>query len=229
MVLVSTIGPARIPTTLTPWGPQAWAKHLNMDSMAPNAAPIEDIFTQAARRRREPDGGLVNVPKRAPSLLTVRTPAPTWYVRTSSDPEMMNVHDLVHAKDLDDNYYFPASDEIAEDIRSLNAKAVRPLRLHLAVTKQGTPFLWRNGLPNEEGALNSWHASAQEMIELAKDHWIMVTPNKQAGGYDYRIAERDLGEPVWLQMTWEEILRLAFRRYSITSMDHPIVRTLRGG
>ena len=192
-----------------------------------NAAP-EDVFSRAARARRNPDEGLVRVSVRKPSLITVRTPASTWYVRASRDPDMAHVHDLLHAKELDDNHYFVEDEDLIEDIREINPRVIKPLLLHLAVTKQGSAFLWKCGLPDEQGALNSWHASGREMIELAKDQWITITPNKQIGGYDYRPADRELGEPIWPKLAWAEILRLAFRRYLITTADHPLIRSLRG-
>jgi hypothetical protein len=66
------------------------------------------------------------------------------------------------------------------------------------------------------------------MIEIAKDQWITITSNKQTGGYDYRVADRELGEPAWPKLSWAEILRLAFRRYLISTADHPLIRALRG-
>jgi hypothetical protein len=107
----------------------------------------EDVFARAAKRRRDPDEGLVRVTKRTPSLISVRTPASTWYVRAARDPELSHVHDLLHAKELDDNHYFIDNDDLIDEIRAINPRVIRPLLLHLAVTKQGTAFLWKCGLP----------------------------------------------------------------------------------
>ena len=46
MVLVSTIAPERMPTTLTPAGPRSVARHLKSDSMAPKADPMAVAFAK---------------------------------------------------------------------------------------------------------------------------------------------------------------------------------------
>jgi hypothetical protein len=170
---------------------------------------------------------LVKVPKKTTTLIPVRTPAVGWYVRVSQDPEMSSIQDLFLAKEIDDHYYFLEPDMI-DVVREINPKMLCQRSLHLSVTRQENAFLWSNGIENDDGVLNSWHASARDIIEVAKHEWITVTANKQAGGYDYRPADNQLAEPQWPALAWDEILRVAFRRYILTSEDHPILKAARG-
>jgi hypothetical protein len=193
--------------------------------------PPEDAFSKAAKQRRDPQSGLVRLGPRRPSILPVCTPKPAWYVRASADPAMSNIHALVQAKELDDNFYFPETDKVIATVYGINPKFIRDWRLHLAVTATGVNFLWKNGRPGEDGALNSWHASGDAMIERAMRQWITLIANKESGGYDWRPADDDYGKPEFLQLKWEEILRLGFRRYLIEEegMDHhPLIRAMRG-
>jgi hypothetical protein len=197
----------------------------------PSSSPLpsqpEDAFTRAAKRRREPTAGLVKVQKKVTTLIPVCTPKTGWYVRASTDPTMSAIEELFFAKEIDDHYYFLEPD-MAELVRKINPKLICQRALHLAVTRQANCFLWSNGMENEDGVLNSWHGSGREMIELAKVEWITVFANKQIGAYEYRPADNQAVEPQWPSLTWEQILRLAFRRYIIASKDHPILRAARG-
>jgi hypothetical protein len=203
------------------------------DNPTPSAEPQpDDAFTRAAKRRRDPAEGLVRLTKSAPSIIPVCTPKPLWYVRASRDDDMSHVHDLVHADALGrDTYYFPENDAVVDAIRAIDPRIIRSWRLTLGMTRQKMSFLWKCGMPGEDGSLNSWHASAAEMIELAKEQWITLTSNQQSGSYDYRVADRDYGEPEWLTLEWSAILRLAFRRYLIREdrmEEHPVFRFLHG-
>jgi hypothetical protein len=140
---------------------------------------------------------------------------------------MSAVLTLFLAKAVDDHYYF-LEDEMIDYVRALNPKVLCQRALYLAVTRQGTAFLWSNGIADEDGVMNQWHASALDIIKQAKVEWLTVYPNKQAGGYDYRPGDNQTAEPEWPILIWEELLRLAFRRYHIDNRDHPILKRLRG-
>jgi hypothetical protein len=190
-------------------------------------APEEDVFSRAARRRRAPTSGLVNLGKKVLTHIPPRKPAPGWHVRTSPDPNMSAVETLFHMKSIDDNYYY-IDDKMIELLQGLNPKGVVDLSLTLAVTKLDVPFLWVNGMEDEEGKLNSWHASTRDVIEVARDTWISVRSEMQSSGYTYRPDDDQSKEPLWPDLTWAQILRLAFRNYIIRDENHPIVRSLRG-
>jgi hypothetical protein len=59
--------------------------------------------------------------------------------------------------------------------------------------------------------------------------WVRVVANQGAGFNDILVADEDLGDPKWPDLPYTEILRIAFRSEGIiNSLDHPIVKKLRG-
>ena len=80
-----------------------------------------------------------------------------------------------------------------------------------------------------DGGIETRSASAHEAARRAEDSWIRVVSNRAINGYDVYEAASALGEPEWPEgVTFEMVLRIAFRERFITSLDHPILRKLRG-
>jgi hypothetical protein len=67
-----------------------------------------------------------------------------------------------------------------------------------------------------------------EAIELATRSWVRVAANMSAGCYDVYRAGGQLSEPEWPDLTFQAILRIAFKGRFIDSLDHPVLRQLRG-
>jgi hypothetical protein len=105
---------------------------------------------------------------------------------------------------------------------------VAPAVLYTAITRQGTLFLWPARLPVPDGRKNEWHRSAHEGAEMAMDKWIRVTANMNLGAYEFSVALNGLADPEWPDITFHEILRIAFRHRIIDSEDHLVVKRLRG-
>jgi len=103
-----------------------------------------------------------------------------------------------------------------------------PKVLQTAITRQGVLLIWPIRLPGEDGRLDSWNQSALEAAELAQTHWIRLVANMSLGAYDIYTATGSLPEPEWPELSFEEILKVAFKDHFITSLDHPVVRRLRG-
>jgi hypothetical protein len=100
--------------------------------------------------------------------------------------------------------------------------------LFLTISRQGSVFLWPAKLPRTDGRSNSWNDSALSAAKLAESHWVRLSSNKPAGLYDVVQAVDRLAEPEWPDLPFQEILRLCFRDRFITSLDHPVLKALRG-
>jgi hypothetical protein len=48
------------------------------------------------------------------------------------------------------------------------------------------------------------------------------------GAYEMFVAESAMSEPTWPEVTYQELIRLAFRDRLITTLDHPVIKRLRG-
>jgi hypothetical protein len=48
------------------------------------------------------------------------------------------------------------------------------------------------------------------------------------GAYEITVAESVIADPVWPELSYQELVRIAYRDRMITSLDHPVVKRLRG-
>jgi hypothetical protein len=103
---------------------------------------------------------------------------------------------------------------------------VRPAVLFCAINRQKVPFLWRCWLPSTDGRANLWTDTLLDAARLAERKWIRVVAG--AGQYDIAEAAGQLSEPEWPDLSFREWIELAFKDRNITSLDHPVIRSLRG-
>jgi hypothetical protein len=97
-------------------------------------------------------------------------------------------------------------------------------RLILCISRQTDLFVWPIGL----GGGNLWGQSALEASEVAMKGWIRLVANRGAGMYEIYRPAKPLAEPHWPEMTIQEMLSKAFRGYVIDTLEHPVVKELRG-
>ena len=100
--------------------------------------------------------------------------------------------------------------------------------LFTAITRQGVVFLWPVTIP-PDGKSNEWWRSAREAAELATRRWIRVKADMHLGAYQMYEAEGKIPDPEWPDLSYQEILRIAFRDRMIDRNDHPVIHRLRGG
>jgi hypothetical protein len=103
-----------------------------------------------------------------------------------------------------------------------------PATLFTTINRQGVLFLWPVKLPGPDGKENEWHRSAREAAEKAMTSWVRVRANMSLGAYDLHEAKGELSEPEWPEFSFPEILRTAFRDRYVDSIDHPLLKRLRG-
>lgn len=103
-----------------------------------------------------------------------------------------------------------------------------PRMLFTTISRQGVLTLWPVRLPGPDGRIDSWNRSALDAAKLAMTRWVRITANMALGGYDVYEATGELPEPEWPDITFGEILKIAFKDHFIDSFDHPVLRRLRG-
>ncbi len=103
-----------------------------------------------------------------------------------------------------------------------------PKLLCTSINRQRVLTLWPIRMPGEDGRLDQWNASAMEAAELARNRWVRVVANMSLGAYEVYEATGDLPDPEWPDLSFHEILKIAFKGHYITDLDHPVVRRLRG-
>ena len=73
-----------------------------------------------------------------------------------------------------------------------------------------------------------WWRSGREAAALAMHNWVRVKANMDLGAYDIFKAECAMAEPEWPELTYWELIRIAFRDHLIDRIDHPVIKRLRG-
>jgi hypothetical protein len=84
-------------------------------------------------------------------------------------------------------------------------------------------------LPGPNGVRNPWHESLLQAVARAKLVWIRITANKDLGGYEIYEAAAKLPDPIWPDLSLDDLLAIAFRGRIITDPDHPVVLEMLGG
>jgi hypothetical protein len=191
-------------------------------AMTNNTNPVPNPFNPAALRLSQSFAGTVGV-KRLLTTVPVRKPNRQDFVRVHPDPAYRETPvAIIELKEDRETYLL--SPVIAQQLPGeFNA-----VTLNTAINRQGVLQIWPVKLPGPDGKHNEWHRSAAEAAERAMEKWVRVTANMSAGGYDIYEASGELPEPVWPEISFEEILKIAFRDRYVDDVGHPLLQKLRG-
>jgi hypothetical protein len=174
-----------------------------------------------ASLRLDPGAELVAV-RKVIVRVPVRKPGPQEFVRVHPDPGHRLDTALIELKEERETYL------LAPALRAELGDEAKPTRLYTAISRAGALFLWPIALPGSDGRRNPWHESAHRAAELARREWVRLRASHAAGEYEISAAAVPLPEAEWPDLSFHEMLRLAFREAHIDSADHPVVRRLRG-
>lgn len=103
-----------------------------------------------------------------------------------------------------------------------------PKALFTVINRQNVLSIWTVRLPGRGGRLDPWNQSAIDAVNIAKKQWIRMASNMNLGAYEVFMATAELPDPVWPELTFEEMLKIAFKDKFIRDFDHPILCQLRG-
>jgi hypothetical protein len=189
----------------------------------PPAGRAPDPFDPAALRLSQTFASEVGVKK---ALLSVpaRKPDKSWFVRVHPDEGYRLQTAVIELKE-DRETYLVASDlwpELATE------STFRPKLLATAINRQNVLFIWEANLPRGDGRVDEWTRTALEAINRACTRWVRIQSNMSLGAYELYEATGQLPEPEWPDRPFHELLRIAFKDRLIDSMDHPVLRRLRG-
>ena len=106
---------------------------------------------------------------------------------------------------------------------------IAPALLLTCVNQAGDLFLWRVKLPGQDGRSNSWTDSALRIAKAAETKWCRMVSDTLNGHYTRYEPTGELPGPKWPDLSFPAMLKIAFRDRMIDTIDHPILRDLRGG
>jgi len=160
--------------------------------------------------------------KKLLTTVPARRPSPQDFVRVHPSPDYRENFAMIDLKDDREDYL--VRPEILPDL----AGEVVYKTIFTAINRQGVVFLWPIRLPAPDDRKSDWPRSQREAAELAMRQWIRLKANMSLGAYEITMAESVMAEPVWPELSYQQLLSIAYRDRMITTLDHPVVKRLRG-
>jgi hypothetical protein len=160
--------------------------------------------------------------KKLLTTVPARRPSPQDFVRVHPGPTYRENFALVDLKD--DREDFLVHPTILPELTG----EVVYKTLFTAINRQGIVFLWPVKLPAPDDRKSEWPRSAREAAEMAMTRWIRMKANLSLGAYEITVAESAMADPVWPDLSFQELVRIAYRDRMITTLDHVVIKRLRG-
>jgi hypothetical protein len=175
-----------------------------------------------ARLRLSQDFGAQLGVKKALITVPVRKPERSWFVRVHPSEEY-RLQTAIYTNKEERKEYL-VSPELWQGI----GDEITPKTLFTALNRQGLLFLWPVTLTQADGRQNEWGRTNLEAAQRAMTKWVRMASNMSAGFYDVFEATGSFPEPEWPDISFAEILKIAFREQYIDTTDHSVLRSLRG-
>ncbi len=158
-------------------------------------------------------------------LVTVRVgkPPKTTFFRTHTDQNMVFPCYLYEQKEPQQESYI-----VLPSVVPILREHIKPTCLYTCIDRNNVVFLMPVTLPDENGERHSAHEERQFAAEHAKEHWTRISWNKNQQRYQVEKARGSLADPIWPNVSIDELIEIAFRNKIIKGADHPVVQTLQG-
>lgn len=151
----------------------------------------------------------------------VTKPRKGCFVRTRPGAEWRMPIAMIVLKDVNESYVVHPS--LAPDLPDDVVQYV----LVTAITRDGAVFLWPLRVP-KSSRQDSWADSAMAACDYAETQWVRVDAKQGASSYAVTVATAMYPEPEWPDESLEQLFGLAFRDRVIDTLDHPVIRRLKG-
>jgi hypothetical protein len=160
--------------------------------------------------------------KKAIITVPVKKPNGQDFIRVHPSPDFRLAVAIIELRDDRESFLVPPS--IARDIPG----EYLTVTMHTCINRQGVLFLWPVRLPGADGRQLEWHRSAAEAAETAMKRWVRIKSNMSLGAYEVYEASATIPEPAWPDLTFDQMLAIAFKGRLVDSFDHPVLKRLRG-
>ncbi|HMF24218.1 MAG TPA: hypothetical protein VKG24_19155, partial [Pseudolabrys sp.] len=193
----------------------------NLQAVDPNSptGSASDPFDLASLRLNPSFIETVGV-KKLLTTVPARKPNPQDFVRVHPSPDYRENFAMIDLKDDREDYL--VRPELLPDL----AGEVVYNTIFTAINRQGVVFLWPIRLPAPDDRKSNWPRSAREAAELAMRKWIRIKANMSLGAYEITVADSVMAEPVWPELSYQDLVRIAYRDRMIDKLDHAVVKRL---
>jgi hypothetical protein len=191
-------------------------------TMTDSAKTAPNPFDPAALRLSQSFADTVGV-KKLLTTVPVGKPGRQDFVRVHPDPNYRLMPAAIIEVKEDREAYL-----VTPQMAQVLPGEFSTVTLFTTINRQGVLRLWPVKQPGPDGRHNEWHRSAAEAAERAMKKWVRATASMSLGAYEIFEASGDLPEPPWPDVSFEEILRIAFQGHIVDREDHPLVQRLQG-
>ena len=160
--------------------------------------------------------------KRLHTDISVRRPSKTEFFRVFDDEKYTAQAAIIELKEERESYL------VDVDLLSDLSDYAVPVQVCVVMTRMQSLLIWPVKLPQDRR--NHWHDTALEASRLAKEKWICMRADMNAGAYQILEAVAKIPEPEWPteELSFQQMLELAFKDFFIDSLDHPLIMRLTG-
>jgi hypothetical protein len=160
--------------------------------------------------------------KKLLTTVPARRPSPQDFVRVHPAREYRENFAMIDLRD-DREDYLVRPEILPELTGEVIFKTV-----FTAINRQGVVFLWPVRLPAPDDRKTEWPRSAREAADMAMTKWVRLKANMSLGAYEITVAESAMADPIWPELSYQELVRIAYRDRMIAALDHPVIKRLRG-
>lgn len=160
--------------------------------------------------------------KKKITTVPVRKPNRQEFIRVHSSDDYAFQTAVLELRDESETFI------VDPDLWDQLAGEIVPKILLTTTNRQGVLTIWPIKLPDSDGRIDNWNRSAMQAALIAQKEWIRVAANRSLGGYEVFSATGDLPAPEWPELSFQEIVDIAFRDRYIRDIDHPAIRKLLG-
>ena len=157
------------------------------------------------------------------TTIPARKPGPQDFVRVHSSPAYRDLMAFLELKDDRETYVVNLN-----EVPDLQPECFIAT-LFTAITRSGVLFVWPVRVPAADGRQNEWHVSQSTAAQMAMQNWIRMKANMSLRAYEIFVAESAIPDPIWPDLTFAQIYRIAFKDRLINDPSHPVIKRLRGG
>lgn len=162
--------------------------------------------------------------KKILTTVPVKKPSKEWFVRVHPSEEYRVPVGVIELKE--DNEVYLVVPALQAELAAESTFSARVLLT--TINRQGVVFLWPVKLPAPDGRRNEWNDSAMAAASLATKNWVRIQANMSLGAYEVSAFTGSPSEPEWKLPPFGELLRIAFKDRFIDSLNHPVLKRLRG-
>lgn len=186
--------------------------------IAPAAAPKKKSLLETLKLSTDYSAaGVKNIITQVP----IRKPPKHDFFRVHPDADYRCDMALLVYGDEKDTFF------VAHQLQEELIGHMKPFTLLTYINRQGVTALWPIRLAGTDNEHPAWE-TARIAAEMATEQWVRVQYNRSLNGYETFPATQIKAEPQWPDLTFEDLVEIASRGKIIDTMDHIVLRKLRG-